>query len=67
MDTLWKVAIRVDELARAKEEGKMLVVIQAPDTVGPCWLKPVSCLDLPHQQEVALEHLVDRPAQVSLL
>ena len=67
MDTLWKVAIRVDELARAKEEGKMLVVIQAPDPVGPCWLKPVSCLDLPHQQEVALEHLVDRPAQVSLL
>ena len=67
VDALGQVAVRVDELACAEQEGKMLVVVEAPDTMGAGWLKPVSGLDLPHEQDVLLEYLVDRSTQVSFL
>ena len=39
----------------AEEEGKELVVVQAPDRVGSGGLEPVRRLQLPHHGEVPLE------------
>ena len=49
VNALWEVAVRVYKLTCTEEECQVLVVIKAPDTMGASWLKPVSCLDFPHE------------------
>ncbi len=56
----------LDKLARSKQEGQMLVVVEAPDSVGASWLQNINELDLPHQGEVTLEHLVDQGLEILL-
>jgi hypothetical protein len=57
----------LDELARPKQEGQMLVVVEAPDAVRASWLQDINELNFPHQGEVALVNLVDKGLEILLL
>ena len=55
VDGKWGDEGVVEELAGAEEEGEKLVVVEAPDAVGPGGFEVVGGLDEPHDVKVAGE------------
>ena len=67
MDALWSVLCIAAELTGSKQESQMLVVVEAPNAVATSRLQHVCQLDLPHQNHVPLEDLVDSWTQICLI
>lgn len=49
-----------DELGCAEQEGKEVVVVEAPDSVAACGLEHVLHLHLSHQVDIPIEKAADQ-------
>lgn len=66
MNAFRHVSVRSAKLARSEEEGEVLVIVQAPHTVGTCGFQLVCDLDLAYKNQVLLEDFVDSSLQIIL-
>ena len=68
MDTVGRVSIGVvNQLTCSKEEGQVLVVIEAPDPMAARWFQEVVCLKSSHEPKISTEDLVDEASVVIYL
>ena len=67
MDSVWDVLLGSTKLASTEQEGKVLVVIEAPYTMRTCRFKEVCQLKLSHEDQVALENFIDCGTQIAFI
>lgn len=58
MNIFRRILLRLAKLTGAKQKSQMLVIVETPDAVRPCWLQIVGRLQFAHQNQISLEDLV---------